>query len=513
MIIRNFLLTFLIGTLTCLNAFSSQLSGGTGFGPLGNGTLTPTPSLSKQTGTYTTSVSVTVTDISTCAKFYYTTNGSTPTISSTIYNSALTFSETTTLKVIAKCSNKKASSVVSATYTITTTVAPPNSIPSSFFGMDVNGLTYGTPWPTIHVGTLRLWDSNTPWYLLNPSTGKYAWTNLDSSVAEAESNGADIIYTFGRTPSWATANGACTGSYAPNGCEEAPIEADWIAFVTAITTHVGPGHIKYWELWNEADLTGEYWNGTNAQLVQMAEDAYKIIKASDPNAIVLSPSETDNYTGSTACTTSNRCGSAWLNAWLAAGGKAYINGVAFHAYPQEQTTPEQVVAQVAAQRAVMTANGVGTLPLLDTESSWGEASNLPSSSDQVAFLARHIILEQSSSVAVSIWYAYDGGEWGALWTKSGGLNAAGEAWGQLASELVGATLVTPCTESSSTYTCTYTKNTAKAIAVWNVNGNATFTVPSGYTVYLTLAGDTVKISGTTVSIGTTPILLLTSSAF
>ena len=137
--------------------------------------------------------------------------------------------------------------------------------------------------------------------MLNPSSGTYSWTYLDENIKLAQENDAQIIYTFGRTPKWATANGSCTGSYAPNGCEEAPVEADWDAFVTAIVDHVGPGVIKYWELWNEANLTGEYWNGTDAQLVQMAADARKIIKAVDPNAIILSPSETDNYTGSTAC--------------------------------------------------------------------------------------------------------------------------------------------------------------------------------------------------------------------
>ena len=361
-------------------------------------------------------------------------------------------------------------------------------VPGTFFGHDINGLTYGTPWPTIPVGTLRLWDANTSWNMLNPSNGTYSWTYLDKQTKLAQANGAQIIYTFGRTPKWATANGACTGSYKPNGCEEAPVEADWIAFVTAITKHVGPGVIKYWELWNEANLTGEYWNGTNAQLVQMAQDARKIIKAADPDAVILSPSETDNYTGSTGCTTSNRCGSAWLNAWLAAGGKSYINGVAFHAYPQISTTPEQVVAQVAAQRAVMKANGLSaTMPLLDTESSWGGDSNLPATTDQIAFMLRHLALEQSAGVAVSVWYAYDSNSgWAPLWSKSTGLNSVGVAYGVLARWMETAIPITPCSAAGTVYTCEYSCDGYDALAVWSSKGNTTFKVPAGYTQYTTI---------------------------
>ena len=408
--------------------------------------------------------------------------------------------------------------MATAAYTITPAITPPpaSASASSFFGMDVNGLTYGTPWPAVPVGVLRLWDSNTSWNMLNPSNGTYSWTFLDDQVKLAQENNAQIIYTFGRTPSWATASGACTGSYAPNGCEEAPVEEDWDAFVTAIVDHVGPGVIKYWEIWNEANLTGEFWNGTNAQLVQMAADARKIIKAADPNAVILSPSETDNYSAGDACTSSNRCGSVWLQAWLAAGGTATIDGVAFHAYPQMNETPEQVISQVAYQRAVMTAAGIDTLPLLDTESSYGETSNLPAAADQAAFLARHLLLEQSSGVTTSVWYAYDGGDWGPLWTSSSGLNEAGEAYGQVALWLTGATLKSSCAASGTIYTCAYTRTNPSgyaALAVWNTGGDSTFTVPGGYIQYRDLGGDLIAISVTTVPITESPILLESASAF
>ncbi len=480
------------------------------------------PSFSVKAGNYTTAFTVKISDTSSCARMHYTTNGSTPTKSSAAYSSPISISKTTTLKAIAACSYGSASAVTSATYTLaakktsTSSSSSTATSGSSFFGMDVNGLTYGTPWPQVPVGTLRLWDSRTSWWdLEGAGRGTYNWSTLDEQIALAQENGAQIILTFGRTPQWAI-SGTCTGSYVPQGCAEPPAQlSDWDAYVTALINHVGPGVIKYWELWNEANLTLT-WTGTNAQLVAMAADARKIIKAVDPNAVILSPSNTVDYTTIT-CTVSNNCGSAWLQSWLAAGGAATVDGVAFHPYPQMTTAPEQVVKQVATQRAVMSANGIGSLPLLDTESSWGENSDLPSAADQEAFLARHLLLEQSSGVAVSTWYAYDNSEWGPLWSKNSGLNEAGEAYGQVAEWLTGATLTSACAplpSNAAIYECKYSRSGGySALAVWSTTGDTSISVPSGYTQYHDLAGNLKAISGSTVPIATVPILLENKSAF
>src|ERR1700730_11189584 len=70
-------------------------------------------------------------------------------------------------------------------------------------------------------GTLRLWDSKVNWSYLNPSSGSYSFSNLDTYLyaIHAASNVKDVIYTFGWTPCWAAglaANCGTTGT-APNG--------------------------------------------------------------------------------------------------------------------------------------------------------------------------------------------------------------------------------------------------------------------------------------------------------
>jgi len=62
-------------------------------------------------GTYTSAQSVTISDATAGATIYYTTNGVTPTTSSTIYSAAIAVSSTETLQAIATASGYSTSSV------------------------------------------------------------------------------------------------------------------------------------------------------------------------------------------------------------------------------------------------------------------------------------------------------------------------------------------------------------------------------------------------------------------
>ncbi len=77
-----------------------------------------TPTFSPAAGTYSETQNVTISCATTDATIYYTTNGTTPTTSSSVYSSPITISETTTVKAIAMKQGMSNSSVASATYTI-----------------------------------------------------------------------------------------------------------------------------------------------------------------------------------------------------------------------------------------------------------------------------------------------------------------------------------------------------------------------------------------------------------
>jgi len=87
-------------------------------------TITPapppaaTPIFSPVAGNYASAQSVTIGDATANATIYYTTNGATPTASSTIYTAAIAVSSTETLQAIATASGYSTSAVAVATYTI-----------------------------------------------------------------------------------------------------------------------------------------------------------------------------------------------------------------------------------------------------------------------------------------------------------------------------------------------------------------------------------------------------------
>ena len=90
----------------------------------GGSPIASTPTFSPAAGTYSAAQSVAISDSTSGATIYYTTNGTTPTTSSTIYSGPITVSSTETIEAIAAASGYSNSAVGSAAYTITQPVAP-----------------------------------------------------------------------------------------------------------------------------------------------------------------------------------------------------------------------------------------------------------------------------------------------------------------------------------------------------------------------------------------------------
>ena len=124
-----------------------------------------TPTFSVAAGTYTTVQTVTISDTTTGATIYYTTNGTTPTTSSSVYSGAITVSSTETLEAIATATGYSTSAVASAAYTIN---IPTNPVPAisgispaftnaggTVFTLTVNGSGFITG-STVYWGTSAL---------------------------------------------------------------------------------------------------------------------------------------------------------------------------------------------------------------------------------------------------------------------------------------------------------------------------------------------------------------------
>ena len=83
-----------------------------------------TPTFSPGAGTYTSAQTVTISDTTSGAKIYYTTNGTTPTTSSTLYSGPITVGATETVEAIATATGFSTSAVAIAAYTINIAMTP-----------------------------------------------------------------------------------------------------------------------------------------------------------------------------------------------------------------------------------------------------------------------------------------------------------------------------------------------------------------------------------------------------
>jgi hypothetical protein len=282
---------------------------------------------------------------------------------------------------------------------------------------------------------------------------------------------------------------------------------DWDDFVRALATH-SAGRIKYWELWNEANQHG-YWSGGIPALVTMAQHANSIIKSVDPSAKIFTPSGVGGATDT----------STFLDKFLEAGGGQFVDGVAFHGYVNSiPSAPEDVNRIVDAVKGVMAKRGLGGRPLWDTESSWGPANHLPNEDDQIAFVARHYVLQMSKGVQRNYWYAWNDTNYGTLWDVARHtIRRPGIAYGELVSWLTGAVMAAPCVAApDSTWTCGFTlRGGAQAQMIWNNSVSYSSTVPfrpaTKYVQYRSLDGSTTPISGGSIQIGDKPILLITTA--
>jgi hypothetical protein len=383
--------------------------------------------------------------------------------------------------------------------------ASADTIPSRFFGMHSMAA-----FPLKPYGLFRTWDhygtGDHNWRDLEKSKGVFTWKPIDDLVDALKGKNVDILYCFGKTPSWAAASPTSP-----------PVNIqDWDDFVTAFVNRYHAS-IKYLEVWNEAMAGEGFYTGTIPQLVNLARHLDSIANTIDPTITILTPDATGGSYNMTK----------FYGDYFAAGGGAYADVIAFHGYCSmagaNQITPaEEIINIVTALKGAMNSYGQGSKPIFCTEGDWGTEgsnSNNHTTDECVAFLARHYLLQWSLGVSVYAWYSWDNNngswQWGQLWTPAGGLNAAGIAYGELYKWMVGATMSQPYTAKGSVGTCGFTRPGGyQALAVWDTNtaSPSTFTVPSGYIQYRDLAGGLHSISGTTVTIGIKPILLENSTA-
>ncbi len=161
-----------------------------------------TPTFSVASGTYSPPQTVAIFDATPGATIYYTTNGTTPTTSSTQYTVPLTVSSTETVEAIATASGYTTSAVATATYTISALLPVAGVSPGSltFSNQGVGTTSTSQPVTLSNTGTAALTISN-----IGTSANFGETNNCAGSVAASGSCTINVTFT-------PTATGTLTGT-------------------------------------------------------------------------------------------------------------------------------------------------------------------------------------------------------------------------------------------------------------------------------------------------------------
>lgn len=342
----------------------------------------------------------------------------------------------------------------------------------AFFGMHFHRNDLAWPQGAMGPGAVRIWDAGAQWAEINPAKGVFLWSALDAHVSRARANGADVLMTLGRTPRWASARPNEPSAYGPGQAAEPALDQYWREWVTAAARRY-QGKIRYWEIWNEPnDVT--FFSGSADKLVEMARQAYFILKEVDPSNQVVSPSPYNM---------------SYLDYYLALGGGDYADIIGYHFYLSE---PPEALANwyLPGVRATLAAHGQASKPLWNTEGGYLRPTTPgpKTLSDQTgaAYLARAHLLSWAGGLARFYFYAWDNHTTTNIElteADNATLTLAGVAYRELTGWLVGAQVGALQTTAEGVWVLTLTRSGAGATyIVWQPAATLLFDLPAVWQV-------------------------------
>jgi hypothetical protein len=241
---------------------------------IGSGqTVLPAPTFNPAAGTYSSAQSVSITDATAGSTIYYTTGGSTPTTSSTVYSGPITVSSSETLEAIATESGYTNSPAATAAYTIGTVTSGECTSPvwSSSDPEGTDGIDNAGLW----------WVNNDAWsgshgpqsiYVCNQSSW-YAVSNQPDIQGQVETY-PDTEYDVGGRSSLSTKTIAQYKSITSTFSEAFPSAGSWDAAYDLWLNNWGT-EIMIWNEWAGAQA---YWPGQSTQAVTLGGVPYHFYK-------------------------------------------------------------------------------------------------------------------------------------------------------------------------------------------------------------------------------------------
>jgi hypothetical protein len=352
-------------------------------------------------------------------------------------------------------------------------------IPRSLFGMHIAD-SDKIPWPAVEFATWRLWDAATEhglafWAHLERHKGEWDFRTLDHCVELAQRHGIELVYTLGITPKWAAARPDDRSAYGDGPTASEPKNMDdWRNYVRTIASRY-QGKIRYYEIWNEPNLK-HFFSGSVDQMVDLAREAYTILKEIDPEITVVSPSLYTDYGGV----------HNWLDPYFAKGGGKYADIIGAHFYIGYDKTPEDSLPLVREVQDAMAKYGLQDKPLWNTETGYGNKGEnaFYSDEDSMAYVARTYILNWAWGMERFYWYAWDNRNVVTMLMveeDNKTLEPAAIAYSEIQNWLVGSRMQNCVSDVNSTWTCELTRKQGDtAWIVWNTKGKQELAVPKKF---------------------------------
>jgi len=389
-----------------------------------------------------------------------------------------------------------------------TTDAPVSQtgVPASLVGMHVEGAEAGL-WPSAPFGALRLWDNGTAWSQIEVEPGVFKWDNLEGILENAESKGmADVLMVLGTTPKWNASEMSPT-DYPQPGAASAPKDLKaWDAWVTEVATRY-KGRITAYQIWNEANLKN-FWSGTPEQMADLTKRAYDIIKAIDPEALVVSASPSTRLTGPF-----EKFFPAYLDALAAKQWP--VDVIAIHTYPTADGDPAARGAVIKKVQDYLKAASAPDLPLWDTELNYGLAGpgDLPreeiTGAKAAGWVVRTYIDDLRYGVERSYWYIWTQKPYDLLGIQAFPGSDGEQGFFALDNWVIGSEFE-GCTEEAGAVVCTFSRDGVPSTVAWAQTGEAPFTAPEGAKLVCDpLANCTELAGGSPITLTEVPVRIYT----
>ena len=385
------------------------------------------------------------------------------------------------------------------------TSVPPSGkpIPREFMGMHVLSVS-SYLWPDVLTGTARMWDTGTSWRDIEPRKGRYQWASLDAAVSATKASGSQVLLVLGPTPAWAASAQNKKYDIKGPGSSSPPAKtSDFTKYVNAVTNRY-KGRIEAYQIWNEANLLN-FWRGTPAQMADLTQAAYKVIRKNDPNAKVVAASTTirkaDDYQKFFPKYLSELKKRKWP-----------IDVLAVHAYPTGQEAPADRVRYLELAKQDIAAAGATQFPIWDTEVNYGLAGPgavpkaVLSDATQQAYLAQTYLDSARLGIERTYWYA---------WAPPGDLlgvvtwpgSAAAKTFGVVGNWIVNG-VYQGCTNQAPIVACDYSglphSGSGRVKFVWSQSGPAAYALPIG-------ASSTQDVNGTWTPVSAGGVITVTQS--